>query len=208
MQYVHGSNIIHRDLKLANVLLNKDCEPCICDFGLAKYLAAEAAQTMNVGTPLCMAPELFDQGGENLYTDKIDVYAYGVMIYQMFSDNLRLDDRPDQPFINIYDWVERVRRGARLIRVDGISDFYWDLITGCWAQGPARRPTFAEIVAIFRKHREKYALPGCDLKALEEYENRIMAFTDQKREEKEAEIRRSAESTPPPPKPRRPFDWN
>lgn len=45
MQYIHSANVLHRDLKPGNLLVNADCELKICDFGLARGFQPGAVQT-------------------------------------------------------------------------------------------------------------------------------------------------------------------
>jgi mitogen-activated protein kinase 15 len=44
MKYLHSAEIIHRDLKPSNILINSDCHLKICDFGLARSLAADVGE--------------------------------------------------------------------------------------------------------------------------------------------------------------------
>jgi serine/threonine protein kinase len=82
--FLSEKNIIHRDLKPANILLNEDSENAIlkiADFGFARQLSEAAAMvSTQCGTPLYMAPEIFDQ---NDYDSKADVWSTGCVFYEM-----------------------------------------------------------------------------------------------------------------------------
>lgn len=80
----HRAGLVHRDVKVANVLLDGDGLAYLGDFGLVRDQAqAGPTQTgMVVGTPVAMAPEVF--GGEPA-TPASDVYAWGVMLYQLLT---------------------------------------------------------------------------------------------------------------------------
>ena len=173
MAYVHSKGVLHRDLKTANVFVNDQFEPVIGDFGLARMV--DLNMTLDVGAPLYMAPELHSDEKYGKYTGAVDVYAYAVFLFQMFSDSMTLDDN-SRPPTSVQQWMMRVGRGARLARPPGgaIPDFYWDLIVRCWDQNPSKRPTFVEILAKLQKNRASYAFPGADLGALEAYERRIL----------------------------------
>ena len=77
-----NEGIAHRDLKPDNILL-KDGVPKIADFGFAKSLDQinkNAGKEFNVGTPLYMSPETLTR---NIYSDKTDIWALGVMFYEL-----------------------------------------------------------------------------------------------------------------------------
>jgi serine/threonine protein kinase len=83
----HRRNVIHRDVKPGNVLFDGDGVPYLTDFGIVKLTEATAQLTGGglVGTPAYMAPEMAQPGG---LTPLVDVYALGVLLYQMLSGEL------------------------------------------------------------------------------------------------------------------------
>lgn len=80
MQYLHSRNIIHRDLKSLNLLINTRFEIKICDFGLSRVIDKNQPMTSNIGTVAWIAPEIFSN--KKLYTEKADVYR----CLALFSD--------------------------------------------------------------------------------------------------------------------------
>lgn len=72
--------IAHRDLKLDNILVNKDYEVKLADFGLSRDAGLMKSQC---GTPLTMAPEVLGRADGGVYNIKCDTWSLGVITYQM-----------------------------------------------------------------------------------------------------------------------------
>lgn len=87
LEYAHSQDIIHRDIKPANIMIEKhNKRPIIMDFGISKNIRGENDKEQGpMGTPVNMAPEqLLEKNLDN----RVDVYATGVMLFQMLVGNL------------------------------------------------------------------------------------------------------------------------
>jgi protein kinase A len=79
LSYMHERNIVYRDLKPANVLLDNEGYTVIVDFGFAKIIKDNKTFTF-CGTPLYLSPEIITQKGHNAGADH---WSWGVMLYEM-----------------------------------------------------------------------------------------------------------------------------
>ncbi len=90
LAYAHGQGVIHRDIKPANIMIDGDGSVKIADFGLAKNVTAGASRitssNVSIGTPDFMAPEA--QRGAGNVDHRADIYAVGVMLYEMLTGQL------------------------------------------------------------------------------------------------------------------------
>jgi len=109
LHYAHGEDIIHRDIKPDNILVEKHTQrPLITDFGVAKVLRGEDERTpMIQGTPVYMPPEQI-LGRE--VDARSDIYAVGTMLFKILS--------PDLPFPSYQSKTDLLKQKVR--RKDGI----------------------------------------------------------------------------------------
>ena len=86
VHFAHTRNIVHRDLKPSNVLIDQNDVPRITDFGLAKRIDQDAAQTTSgvVGSPHYMSPEQAGRPGAEV-GPAADIYSIGAMLYHMLT---------------------------------------------------------------------------------------------------------------------------
>lgn len=91
LHYAHSQKVVHRDIKPANILIDSDLRPHLTDFGLARDIDEDEKQRLTrsgavIGTPYYMAPEQVE-GSKDL-GPPCDVYALGVVLYQMLTFHL------------------------------------------------------------------------------------------------------------------------
>lgn len=146
MMLLHKYNIIHRDLKPANVLLDDDLFPRITDFGFSKFFHPNhqmSQSTSGIGTISYMAPELLNFS--NHYDIKVDVYAFGILMYEVLTGNMAYSDLPKEKR-NMENIRKIVCEGERpKIKENEIKKSLQAIIEKCWSQNPAERPSFTEI---------------------------------------------------------------
>lgn len=83
LKYMHSANVIHRDLKPGNILVNSNCDLKICDFGLARAVDCEEENlemTTYVVTRWYRAPELMIADD---YSETVDIWAVGCILAEM-----------------------------------------------------------------------------------------------------------------------------
>ncbi len=91
LDYAHRQGLVHRDVKPANVLLNERGEAVLTDFGIARVVGESRMLTRtgaSIGTPQYMAPEQWTTGQVDA---RSDVYAFGIMLYQMLTGQVPFD---------------------------------------------------------------------------------------------------------------------
>ena len=83
LKFIHENNIVHRDIKLDNILIDLDNNIKICDFGVSRIINKGDIMLEQCGTPAYIAPEiLLNKGYEGF---KVDVWSAGVVLYAMLS---------------------------------------------------------------------------------------------------------------------------
>ena len=145
MKYVHSLGIIHRDLKPNNVLLDKAHRPLVCDFGSSRALSSDSMLTQSPQLAFYYAAPEFC-GEDVAYDNKVDVYSFGVMLYQIVTGQLALRH------LNQYQILPFILRGKRPQIPDKVLPFTRSLITRCWSGDPSERPSFSEIYSELWKH--------------------------------------------------------
>lgn len=99
MEYAHNQGVIHRDLKPSNIVIDKDGEPHVVDFGLSRSRSQADGSLVRrghpIGTPAFMSPE--QAAGE---IDKIgvtsDVYSLGIILFQLLANHLPFSGDSDE----------------------------------------------------------------------------------------------------------------
>ncbi|KAK4484660.1 hypothetical protein RD792_007249 [Penstemon davidsonii] len=109
--------IVHRDIKATNILLDKDLNAKISDFGLAKLDEEENTHisTRIAGTIGYMAPEYAMRG---YLTDKADVYSFGIVALEIVSGKSNTNYRPKEEFVYLLDWSTSLELVLHILTLD------------------------------------------------------------------------------------------
>lgn len=145
MKEVHSVGIIHRDLKLENILLDEENNVKLSDFGLCTLMTVEnesKTRTQMTGTLKYMAPELLNESTD--YDEKVDVYAFGVVVFLILT-------KGEFPKIGFSD----ILHGKKADIPSSITHFSKELINKCWSFKASDRPSFAEIYDSLNKNESK-----------------------------------------------------
>ncbi|MDY6920504.1 MAG: protein kinase [Pseudomonadota bacterium] len=143
--YAHKNNVIHRDIKPGNILLDREGNARVVDFGIARLsedteMSMVGEENMTVGTPAYMAPE--QKQGAALTTSASDIYSLGVIMYLMLANKLPKAGYPPPSHFNP--------------KIPGSLD---KITMACLAPEPERRPSADKLVALLLQ-----ALKGAHLK--------------------------------------------
>lgn len=148
---VHKMGVIHRDLKAANILISKEGNVQLCDFGVAaKVTANSLKRTTMAGTPYWMAPEVIREG--DTYNSKADIWSLGITIYEIATGNPPYCDKDAM-------WAMQMISKLTPPRLEGrdYSPMLKETIALCLDESPEERPLAddllkCKLVKFYRGH--------------------------------------------------------
>lgn len=143
MNYLHQNNIIHRDLKAANLLMDENEVVKVADFGVARVKAQSGVMTAETGTYRWMAPEVIEH---KPYDHKADVFSFGIVLWELLTGKL-----PYEYLTPLQAAVGVVQKGLRPTIPKNSQPKLAELLERCWQQDPALRPDFSEIIEILQQ---------------------------------------------------------
>lgn len=162
LSYLHEENepnIVHRDIKASNVLLDRDYLPKIGDFGLAKLFPDNITHisTAVVGTSGYLAPEYFVHGQ---LTKKADVYSFGVLVLEIVSGR-RVSQTIQSDMFPVREAWMMYQQGRLLEIVDASMGSYPEkevlryikVGLACTQATPSSRPTMRQVLALLSERR-------------------------------------------------------
>uniref|UniRef100_A0A453QXK0 Protein kinase domain-containing protein n=1 Tax=Aegilops tauschii subsp. strangulata TaxID=200361 RepID=A0A453QXK0_AEGTS len=148
MEYLHGKNIVHFDLKSDNLLVNlRDPQRPICkvgDLGLSKVKCQTLISGGVRGTLPWMAPELLN-GSSNLVSEKVDVFSFGIVMWELLTG--------EEPYADLHYGAiigGIVNNTLRPLVPESCDPQWRSLMEQCWSAEPMERPSFTEVVKRLR----------------------------------------------------------
>ncbi|KAJ6480655.1 kinase-like domain-containing protein [Mycena vulgaris] len=181
--YMHQKNIVHRDLKLENLLLDRHRNLIITDFGFANHFNRSRNDLMETmcGSPCYAAPELVNSDGLYVGT-AADIWSCGVILYAMLSGYLPFDDDPTNPdgedITKLYAYIAR----TPLSFPDHISDEACSLLGAMLVPDPHERADLATVMrhpwfAMYAREVTTFGLTVMELERMaEEGPTRRLAY--------------------------------
>nr|CAD1830571.1 unnamed protein product [Ananas comosus var. bracteatus] len=140
MSYLHQNNIVHRDLKAANLLMDENEVVKVADFGVARVKSETGVMTAETGTYRWMAPEVIEH---KPYDHKADVFSFGIVMWELLTGKIP------------YEYLTPLQAAVAVVQktsdAKGIHPKLAHLLEECWQQDPSKRPEFTEILATLQQ---------------------------------------------------------
>ncbi|ORX82674.1 Pkinase-domain-containing protein [Basidiobolus meristosporus CBS 931.73] len=140
VSYMHEKNVVHRDLKLENLLLDRNRNIIITDFGFANQFSSPTNDLMatSCGSPCYAAPELVVSEGMYVGT-AVDIWSCGVILYAMLCGYLPFDDDPENPDGDNINLLYKYILSTPLVFPDYVSPDARDLLRRMLVPDPTQR---------------------------------------------------------------------
>jgi len=132
--------IIHRDLKTANILVNRNLVGKLCDFGISQVFEGLDKNKGFFGSPIYSAPECLLQ---RPYDAKVDCFSYSYVLWELVTGKIPYEGL-FQTFNQLVEAI--VLRGYRASIPPSCPKLLSDLILRCWSPMAQDRPSFQEIL--------------------------------------------------------------
>ncbi|KAL6126928.1 hypothetical protein ACLB2K_074973 [Fragaria x ananassa] len=155
LSYLHSKNIVHRDLKSENLLLDKNGRVKIADFGLSRLEASILSEmTGKTGTAAYMAPEVLES---KPYNKKCDVYSFGICLWEICSCQMPYSDYSKMSEVTSAVVYNNLRPQIPKSCPSSLAK----VIKRCWHADPRKRPDMEEVVTMLEAIENSKHHHGC-----------------------------------------------
>lgn len=130
--YLHEHDVVHRDIKSHNFLVDENLTVKLCDFGLARNKDTLNQGSMQFsGTPIYMAQELFLKKS---YDQSVDLFALGTLLYEIYTSDI--------PYygLDATDIREKILKDSSLPSKGNIKKEVLEVVNNCRSNNPGQRP--------------------------------------------------------------------
>ena len=158
IKHIHSKNIVHRDIKLENILIDLKNNIKICDFGIGKILKKKKEKLFEqCGTPMYMAPEIYLCTSEKGYDPfPVDLWSSGIALYIMLSGTIPFLFSDDNNNNNSFSNDKENKKNNNILKyniinnqpkeIKDISKEANDLIMGLLNKNPKKRYTINDVL--------------------------------------------------------------
>ncbi|CAF1277482.1 unnamed protein product [Didymodactylos carnosus] len=143
MLKIHENNMIHRDIRPDNILINDDYVAKIGDMGIARNMSLSSNHTRDIGCLVYMPPEYHNV--DEKYDKSLDIFSFGLTLLELFTTPCK-NNKPCHVFDN----------STKKVVIKKKSPIFWDLISRCLDDDPKRRPTSVEINQILNRYKAAF----------------------------------------------------
>ena len=163
--YLHSNNFIHRDVKPFNVLIDDKFHPHLTDFFLMTKCTLGEENEACIGTPLYMAPEMYETGN---YDCSADIYSFAITMIEIIQGKVELNHK----IRSAQQFMVHIAKGERPIINTEIKKSIRDLIEQCWSAKSSDRLTAEQL---FQKlaYDPDYYLDGVNAEEVKSYADSI-----------------------------------
>ena len=147
MGFLSSQNVVHRDLSARNILVGKNMQMKIADFGMARDVAQSdneyQMESDDIVPVRWMALESLQLG---TYTSSSDVWSFGIVVWEIFTMGCR-------PYSGIHNHeiVNFLQSGQRMKQPDHCPNEIFEIMKMCWSYIPTARPTFHQLSEMLEK---------------------------------------------------------
>uniref|UniRef100_A0A6B2L2I7 SH2 domain-containing protein n=1 Tax=Arcella intermedia TaxID=1963864 RepID=A0A6B2L2I7_9EUKA len=156
MAWLSGQNIVHKDLKSENVLVDQNWTCKIGDFGFSQIQKTKeilVQQNAAAGSAVWMAPEFF-LGEDTQLDSKVDVYSFSLLFWELLTRGKLFAE-----FAHKEDFIKALIQNEVRPPISDINPILQAILVAGWTQSPLLRPTFEQLLLDLQSALTKVFLP-------------------------------------------------